>query len=69
MKKIMVKILRLVVVSTLFVASTSACANEEKTGWKELASMPTARLMFQSEVIDGKIYTTGGYGTAITQKF
>ena len=69
MKKMMVKILGLVVVSTLFVPSISACANEEKTstytneektGWQELASMPTARSMFESEVIDGKIYTTGG---------
>lgn len=69
MKKIMVKILGLVVVSTLFVPSisactnqeeTSTCTNEEETGWKELASMPTARSMFESEVIDGKIYTTGG---------
>lgn len=69
MKKIVVKILALVVVSTLFVPSISACAdeektstytNEEETGWKESASMPTARTMFESEVINGKIYTTGG---------
>ncbi|MDD3394223.1 MAG: kelch repeat-containing protein [Anaerotignum sp.] len=69
MKKIMVKILGIVVVSTLFVPNISACANEEETstfaneeatGWKELTSMPTERSMFQSEVIDGKIYITGG---------
>lgn len=61
MKKIMVKILGILVVWTLFLPSTSACANEENTTWKELASMPTAKRTFQSEVINGNIYTTGGY--------
>ncbi|WMI82621.1 Kelch repeat-containing protein [Anaerotignum sp. MB30-C6] len=60
MKKIIVKILGILVVWTLFLPSTSACAYEEKTSWKELASMPTSKFSFQSEVIDGKIYTTGG---------
>lgn len=59
MKRIVVKILGFVVVSTLLLSSTNVYANEEKS-WIELASIPTERFTFQSEVIDGKIYTTGG---------
>ncbi|MEA5057697.1 MAG: kelch repeat-containing protein [Anaerotignum propionicum] len=70
MKKIMVKILGFVVVSVLFVPITNVYANEEKISWIELASIPTKRLTFQSEVIDGKIYTTGGsWNSDYTKKF
>lgn len=70
MKKIMVKILSFIVVSVLFVPITNVYANEEKTSWIELASIPTKRLTFQSEVIDGKIYTTGGsWNSDYTKKF
>ncbi|MCQ4936414.1 Kelch repeat-containing protein [Anaerotignum propionicum] len=70
MKKIMVKILSFVVVSVLFLPITNVYANEEKTSWIELASIPTERFTFQSEVIDGKIYTTGGsWNIDYTKKF
>ncbi|MEA4973582.1 MAG: kelch repeat-containing protein [Candidatus Metalachnospira sp.] len=60
MRKIMVKILGIVVLLiTLFLPNACAFANEEKTSWKQLAYMPTSRLMFQTEVIDGKIYAIG----------
>ena len=70
MKKIMVKILGFVVVAVLFVPITNVYANEEKISWRELASIPTKRLTFQSEIIDGKIYTTrGSWNSDYTKKF
>ncbi|MEA4971873.1 MAG: kelch repeat-containing protein [Candidatus Metalachnospira sp.] len=60
MRKIMVKILGIaVLLITIFLPNTCAFANEEKNSWKELAPMPTSRLTFQTEVIDGKIYAIG----------
>jgi len=63
MRKIMIKILGIaVLLITLLLPSTSAFANEEKNSWKKLAPMPTYRFMFQTEVVDGKIYAIGGLG-------